>query len=119
MKMASSSACASFITATFNGNRQKKSGAFIKKILKNKATVTAETIARKAERGEDISPFFTNKGKMMSPIQRVNVDFTVEMLSELDEMALKMNISRQAFIKTSLRQVLDQHHLAQRSRKAS
>jgi metal-responsive CopG/Arc/MetJ family transcriptional regulator len=54
---------------------------------------------------------------MMSPIQRINVDFTGEMLAELDEMALKMNISRQAFIKTSLRQILD--HLAQRSRKAS
>jgi hypothetical protein len=91
----------------------------MKKICKNKGPITAETIARKAEKGEDVSAFFTNKGKMISPIQRVNVDFTAEMLAELDEMALKMNISRQAFIKGSLRQILDQHHLAQRSRKAS
>ena len=91
----------------------------MKKISKNKRTVTAEAIARKAEKGEDISSFFTNKGKMMKPIQRVNVDFTAEMLAEMDEMALKMNISRQAFIKSSIRQILDRYHLAQRSRKAS
>jgi hypothetical protein len=91
----------------------------MKKISRNKRTVSAESIARKAEKGMDVSSFFTNKGKMMSSIQRVNVDFSAEMLAELDEMALSMNISRQAFIKSSLRKVLDQHHLAQRSRKAS
>jgi hypothetical protein len=35
----------------------------MKKMPKNKATVTAEAVAQKAERGEDISSFFTNKGK--------------------------------------------------------
>jgi hypothetical protein len=91
----------------------------MKKMISNKSSTPAETIAQKAENGEGISSFFTNKGKMMSPIQRVNVDFTAEMLAELDEVVLKMNISRQAFIKSSLRQILDQHHLAQQSRKAS
>jgi hypothetical protein len=91
----------------------------MKRIPKNKRVVTAETIAQKAENGEDISSFFTNKGRMMNPMRRVNVDFTTEMLDEIDEVVLKMNISRQAFIKNSLRQILDQHHLAQKSRKAS
>ncbi len=73
---------------------------------------TADEIADMADRGEDISRYFTNKGKIKYPTQRVNVDFTVEMLKELDEMAGELNISRQAVIKTYLRQALDQHNLA-------
>jgi metal-responsive CopG/Arc/MetJ family transcriptional regulator len=41
-------------------------------------------------------------------IQRVNVDFTVEMLSELDAEARRLNISRQAVIKTMLGRALDE-----------
>ncbi|MCK4542573.1 MAG: ribbon-helix-helix protein, CopG family [Spirochaetales bacterium] len=73
---------------------------------------TADKIANMADRGEDISRYFTNKGKMKYPTQRVNVDFTVEMLEELDEMAGELNISRQAVIKSYLRQASDQHNLA-------
>jgi hypothetical protein len=81
----------------------------MKKIL-NKTS--ADKIAEKAERGEDISKYFTNKGKMKYPTQRVNVDFTVSMLNELDAIAHELNISRQAVIKTYLRQAMDQHYLA-------
>jgi metal-responsive CopG/Arc/MetJ family transcriptional regulator len=49
---------------------------------------------------------------MMSPIQRVNVDFAAPMLAELDRAAQDLNVSRQAVIKTMLRQALDQHYLA-------
>ena len=73
---------------------------------------TADEIAEMADRGEDISQFFTNTGKIKYPVQRVNVDFTVEMLAELDKAASELNISRQALIKTYLRQALDQHYLA-------
>ena len=73
---------------------------------------SAEEIAEMAERNEDISKYFTNKGKIKYPTQRVNVDFTVEMLEELDAIARELNISRQAVIKTYLRQSLDQHYLA-------
>ena len=73
---------------------------------------TAEEIAEMADRGEDISRFFTNKGRIKYPVQRVNVDFTVEMLKELDEVASELNISRQAVVKSFLRQALDQHHIA-------
>ena len=73
---------------------------------------TADEIAEMTDRGEDISQYFTNKGKMKYPTQRVNVDFTVGMLNELDKVASELNISRQALIKSYLRQSLDQHYLA-------
>ena len=73
---------------------------------------TAEELAEMADRGEDISKYFSNTGKMKYPIQRVNVDFTLGMLSELDAIASELNISRQAVIKTYLRQAMDQHNLA-------
>jgi len=74
--------------------------------------VSAETIAGMAERGKNVSRFFAKKGRMMGPIQRVNVDFTSQMLEELDQRAEELNVSRQAVIKTMLRQALDQHYLA-------
>ena len=73
---------------------------------------TAEEIADLADRGEDVSKYFTNKGRMKQPVQRVNVDFATEMLGELDAIAGELNISRQAVIKSYLRQALDQHYLA-------
>ena len=73
---------------------------------------TADEIADLAESGKDISEYFTNKGKMKYPTQRVNVDFTIQMLKELDGISSELNISRQAVIKSLLRQALDQHYLA-------
>lgn len=78
--------------------------------------ISADEIAERATRGEDISSFFTNKGTMMPAIQRVNVDFTAPMLQELDEEAKSLNVSRQAVIKTLVRFALDQQKLARRSR---
>ncbi len=49
---------------------------------------------------------------MMPPIQRVNVDFSAPMLEELDKAAEELNVSRQAVIKTLVRQALDQHYLS-------
>jgi len=54
---------------------------------------------------------------MVQPIQRVNVDLTTSMLEELDKAAQDLNVSRQAVIKTLVRHALDQHYLAQRSRR--
>jgi hypothetical protein len=78
----------------------------------NRNRPSADKIAEKAMSGENISQFFTNKGEMKPAIQRVNVDFNVDMLKELDTLAKELNISRQAVIKTYLRQSLDQHNLA-------
>jgi hypothetical protein len=83
-----------------------------------RVAVSADEIARRADRGEDVSRFFTNTGRMMAPIQRVNVDFTREMLDELDEAARKLNISRQAVIKTFVREGLDKRYLAESARKS-
>jgi hypothetical protein len=84
----------------------------MKNTRRPRKTVSAEQIARLAERGNDVSRFFTNTGSMMGPIQRVNVDFTSPMLQELDTAAKDLNISRQALIKTLIRQALDQRYLA-------
>jgi Ribbon-helix-helix protein, copG family len=84
----------------------------MKNIRKQRKSVAAETIARLADEGKDVSRFFTNTGRMMAPIQRVNVDFASAMLEELDNAAKELNISRQAVIKTLIRQALDQHYLA-------
>jgi len=78
--------------------------------------VSAEAIARLAEQGSDVSRFFTNSGRMMGPIQRVNVDLASGMLEELDRAAKELNISRQAVIKTLIRQALDQQYLARGNR---
>ncbi len=90
----------------------------MKKTRSLKKAVSVEAIAKLADQGKDISKHFTNKGKMMPAIQRVNVDFTQDMLSELDQTADALNISRQAVIKTLIRQSLDQHYLAQKAKKA-
>jgi hypothetical protein len=84
----------------------------MKNFPKQTKPATAEAIARRADKGEDVSRFFTNRGRMTGGIQRVNVDFTTPMLTELDTAASEMNISRQAVIKTLIRHALDQHYMA-------
>jgi len=91
----------------------------MKPVRESRKAPSAGSIARMAGRGEDVSRFFTNRGKMMHPIQRVNVDFTASMLQELDQAAAELNVSRQAVIKVFVRQALDRHYLAQGARKAS
>jgi hypothetical protein len=88
----------------------------MKSTRKRQSPVPAESIARLADKGQDVSQFFTNKGKIMHPIQRVNVDFSSPMLEELDKTAQEMNISRQAVIKTLIRYALDQGYLTRRGR---
>jgi Ribbon-helix-helix protein, copG family len=84
----------------------------MKNTPRQRKPVLAEGVARLAEQGRDVSHFFTNRSRMMHPIQRVNVDFTAPMLEELDKRAEELNISRQAVIKMLIRQALDQHYLA-------
>ena len=86
------------------------------KTPKKTRRVSSEAIARRAERGENVSQFFTNKGRIMPPIQRVNVDFAQDMLQELDLAARELNVSRQAVIKILVRQALNQHYVAQKAR---
>jgi hypothetical protein len=90
----------------------------MKRIPRPGKPVSAETIAKLADQGRDVSRYFTNQGKIMLPIQRVNVDFTADMLNELDRAAKNLNISRQAVIKAFLRQALNEHYVAQQARRA-
>ena len=92
----------------------------MKSTRKPRKPMPAEAIARLADQGSDVSRFFTNTGRIMTPmpgpIQRVNVDLASGMLEELDRAAKELNISRQAVIKTLIRQGLDQQYLARGNR---
>jgi hypothetical protein len=83
-----------------------------KSMSPKKKPVSAESIARMADSGKDVSRLFTNCGRMMKPIQRVKIDFTAPMLEELERAAKELNISRQAVIKTLFLQGLDQCRVA-------
>ena len=74
---------------------------------------TADEIGEMAASGQEVNELFTGKGRMMpglpreNNIQRVNVDFTDEILNNLDLEARRLNISRQAVIKTLVSDGLD------------
>lgn len=79
----------------------------MRKKIKGKSPSASE-IAEKATRGEDVSAYFTNKFTVVRPVRRVNVDLTQGMLRELDARAARLNISRQAVIKTLLGRALQE-----------
>jgi len=79
----------------------------------SKKTPTADEIAEMATRGEDVSAWFTNKFTVVRPVRRVNIDLTQGMLRELDERAARLNISRQAVIKTLLARALHEEGKSQ------
>ena len=88
---------------------------------KKKKTVSIHKIEQKALKGEYVNKYFT-KGQMMPPlkeIQRVNVDFTAQMLGELDGLAQELNISRQAVIKSLLMFALNQQRMGSQNKKVS
>lgn len=72
----------------------------------SKPTRTPDEIAEVASRGEDVSMFFSNKFDVVRPVRRVNIDLTQGMLRQLDGRAARLNVSRQAVIKTLLAQAL-------------
>jgi len=72
----------------------------------SKTKISPDAIAEKATRGEDISAYFTNRFTVVRPVRRVNIDLTPGMLRQLDERAARLNISRQAVIKTLLGRAL-------------
>lgn len=54
----------------------------------------------------------------MAPHASVGVELNQELIEELNEVAVRLNVSRQDLIKLLIRQGLDQHYLAQKARKA-
>jgi hypothetical protein len=75
----------------------------------------ADQIAGMASRGEDVSRYFTNKFSVVRPVRRVSIDLAPGMLRQLDGRAARLNISRQAVIKTLLARALSEEQ-ANRSR---
>jgi hypothetical protein len=88
----------------------------MKKMYKNTTLPSADELADMTDRGEDISRFFSNNGKIRYPAQKIGVDFTADMLRELDDVACEMNVGRLAIIKIFLRHALDQYYLARKER---
>ena len=80
---------------------------------------TADEIADMASRGEDVSAYFTNRFIVVKPVRRVNVDLTQGMLRELDERAARLNISRQAVIKTLLGRALTEEPAKKRRQRGN
>ena len=76
----------------------------------SRTRISADEIAEKASRGEDVSAHFTNKFTVVRPVRRVNVDLTPGMLRQLDQRAARLNISRQAVIKTLLSRAMEEEH---------
>ena len=68
-----------------------------------------EAIAERAERGEDVSAYFTNRHVAK---QRVNIDFPLDLLRQIDTECQRVGVTRQAWIKIAcderLRQVTSQ-----------
>lgn len=91
----------------------------MRKTSSSKRVASAESIARLADRGEDISRFFTNKGKMMPPLENLGIDLNKQTMAQLDETAKQLNISRQALIKRFIRRGLTEHYSGLKNRKAS
>jgi hypothetical protein len=58
----------------------------MKKTRKSAKSVSAETIARLADQGEDVSRLFKGRGRMVQPIQRVNVGATAKQTTKGDRL---------------------------------
>jgi hypothetical protein len=55
-----------------------------------------------------VSAHFTNKFTVVRPVRRVNVDLTEGLQREINQRAARLNISRQAAIKTLLWRALSE-----------
>jgi len=86
---------------------------------RSRKTPTADEIADMGSQGQDVSSYFTNQFTVVRPVRRVNVDLTQGMLRALDERAARLNISRQAVIKTLLEPALYEGKSAPRPRKST
>ena len=76
--------------------------------MPNPKTITAEELDALHDSGADLSPYI-DRSKTRQPgreVQRVNVDFPVDMLRAIDREAARIGVPRQAFIKMRLADAL-------------
>jgi hypothetical protein len=71
-------------------------------------TLTAARFDERHDAGEDLSDYLdlTNATRPGRQVQRVNVDFPVDLLRAIDREAKRIGVTRQAFIKLRLADTL-------------
>jgi hypothetical protein len=79
-------------------------------------SVEIEEIAERAERGEDVSAHFTGQYRAK---QRVNVDFPLNLLRQIDAECRRLGVTRQAWIKMACDERIRQIESTLRQRQAS
>lgn len=87
-----------------------------KRRVRTKNDEALEEIARQAEEGQDVSEYF--RGSFQAK-QRVNIDFPLELLNQIDSECQRLGISRQAWIKFICDEKLQQVAASLQLRKAS
>ncbi|MGH9425097.1 MAG: type II toxin-antitoxin system BrnA family antitoxin [Terriglobia bacterium] len=78
--------------------------------------VEIEEIAERAESGEDISEYFTGQ---YSAKQRVNIDFPLNLLRQIDTECRRLGVTRQAWIKMACDERIRQIESSPRQKRAS
>ena len=69
--------------------------------------ITAKEFDRRFDKGKDMGPFLNaKKAKVNKKIQRVNIDFPIFLLVEIDKEARKIGVARFALIKLWLSEKL-------------
>jgi hypothetical protein len=74
-----------------------------------------EEIAERAESGEDVSGYFTGQHRAK---QRVNVDFPLNLLRQIDAECQRLGVTRQAWIKMACDERIRQIESGLRQRRA-
>lgn len=94
----------------------------LKLVCLEKTPPMAEQLGEMADRGEDVTPYLGTPVKGYAAmqreknIQRTNVDFGLDMLAQLDAIADKLNISRQAVVKMAIQEYLTRYHISEKTR---
>jgi hypothetical protein len=94
------------------------------KIQSKKRKISADQISKLADRNHDVTQFYSagsmqegfDKIELMPSVQRVNVDFAVPMLEEIDFISSELHVSRQSLIKTWMRDSLDRFYQNKKNR---
>jgi hypothetical protein len=94
------------------------------KIQSKKKKVSADDLSKLADANYDVTEFYSsgamkpgfNKIELMPSVQRVNVDFALPMLEEIDAISTELHITRQSLIKTWVRDSLDRYYQNKKNR---
>ena len=78
--------------------------------------IEIEEIAECAEKGEDVSSYFTGQHQAK---QRVNVDFPLNLLRQIDAECQRLGVTRQAWIKLACDERIRQTEASLQQKRAS